>query len=88
MELNPTDLARLKGLTSRNNHSAALVLAAKMLGLTAMMRKFELVDQLIKLEGHKPKNLSDYSYALYEQLIEQAKRSLSPEDYEQFYRSM
>jgi hypothetical protein len=77
----------IKGMTNRNLHSEALVLAAKMLGAKELEKKVKLVFELHKLEGHMPKSLGEYNYSLYQQMMEYAKRVLAPEEFDIFHQA-
>jgi hypothetical protein len=78
-------IEKLKRLTDDNNHSEALILGAKSLGLSHVVKKLELVKALQDLEGHLPHGLSDYRYGLYNEVMKHAKQTLSPEEYEEFH---
>jgi hypothetical protein len=58
-----------------------------MLGAKVLEKKFKLVLELHKLEGYMPKPLNEYSYFLYQQMMEYAKRVLSLEEFEQFHQA-
>jgi hypothetical protein len=75
----------IAGLTDSNNHTEANLLGAKTLKATALVKKLELVSKLQDLERSMPHTLGQYRYGLHQQLMEVAKRSLSPEDFERFH---
>lgn len=88
MELDPKDLASIAAKTDRNDATGALLEAAKVLGLRNLAKKFELIAQLLKLEGYMPAYLGKYRYSLMEALLDEAKKVLSPEDHEALHRSL
>ena len=80
-------LKEIAELTDINNHTEASLLGAKALKATKLVKKLELVLKLQDLEGHLPMGLSEYRTRLNKELMEAAKRALSPEDYERFHGS-
>ena len=78
---------QIKQLTRGNNHTEALLEGAKMLGLTLLVKKITLVVKLQDLEGYMPQPLGLYRNGLYDAMMEQAKRTLKPEEFEQFHSS-
>ena len=82
------DSAKVKQIArmvQENNHQEAYAMGAKMLGATELAKKFELITQLLKLEGHLPRPLGDYSYSLYKDMMKHAEQTLDPKEYEQFH---
>lgn len=77
----------IKEMTNRNLHSEANILGSKMLGAKVLEKKFKLVLELHKLEGHMPKPLGEYNYFLYQQMMEYAERVLTPEEFDQFHQA-
>ena len=84
-KFDPAVVKQMKKLTDSNHHDEAYIAGAKMLGATQLAKKFELVAELAKLEGHLPGDLSKYRYSLYEQLKKHAEQTLAPEEFKQFY---
>jgi hypothetical protein len=80
----PKTIEKIRHLTDVNDHSAAKVLGAWMLGDRKLIKKMELVQELHKLEGHLPGHLYKYSYELYQEMMDKAERSLKPEEFEAF----
>ena len=75
---------KIQQMTDRNDHQNAYVEGAKLLGAKHLEKKFKLVADLYKLEGHMPSGLRDYSYSLYKDLMTFAQQQLPPSDYELF----
>jgi hypothetical protein len=85
--LNEGTLKEIAELTDINNHTEALVFGAKAIKATKLVKRLELLLKLQDLEGHLPMALSQYRNGLADELMEAAKRALSPEDYEKFHGS-
>jgi hypothetical protein len=75
----------IERLVDGNHHTEAYALAAKKLGAKALAKKFELVQELQKIEGNIPSDLRKYRDSLYDVLMGEAKRLLSDDDYEEFH---
>jgi hypothetical protein len=73
-------------LTNRNLHTEALILGAKMLGLTELVKKIELLLKLHKLIGYLPRSLSEFQHELYQEFMNAAKRVLTTEEFEALHR--
>ena len=87
VNFNPDTVEKIADLTDRNNHGEAIALGAKMLGHSHIEKCMKLVIQLHKLEGSMPKPLMDYRHLLYTELMRHAKSTLSPDEYDQFYKA-
>jgi hypothetical protein len=85
--LNPKVIERLRRMTHGNNVSEAYVVGAEAIGAKHLAEKFKLIQQLVKLEGHKPAGLNDYQYGLYQEMMRQAKRTLDEAGFQEFYQS-
>ncbi len=86
-KLDPISIREIKRLTDSNNHAKALIKGAEMLKATLLSKKLSLVSQLQDLEGSLPRSLGRYRDDLHDEMMKYAKRSLSPEEYKQFYNS-
>lgn len=84
-KFNPATIKTIAKLTDENQVVKALVTGAKMLGLTDMAKKVELVGQIQALEGHLPTGLKQYRDSLYDLLMAEAKKLLNEDEYRQFY---
>jgi len=84
-DFDPMKVKQIAKMVQQNNHQEAYAMGAKMLGATHLAKKFELIVQLHKLEGHMPKGLNDYSYSLYQEMMKHAQQTLEPAEYEQFH---
>lgn len=82
MAYNVDTIKRIAEMTQDNLHTEALMEGAKMLDMTFLVKRLEHVHALWKLEGHMPHDLSNYSYHLFKQFHEAAKKILTPEQYE------
>jgi len=80
-------IEKIRKMTKRNDHNNAYIEGCKMIGARQLGKKFELVEGLNRLEGHLPHQLSEYRYSLYQDMMKAAERSLSPDEYKEFYRS-
>jgi len=85
--LDPKVLERIRRMTQGNHASESFVLGAEALGATHLAAKFKLILQLVKLEGYKPAGLNDYQYAVYQEMMKQAKQVLDEQSYQEFYNS-
>jgi len=85
--LDPKVIKRLRRMTHENNASEAYVVGAEAIGAKHLAEKFKLIQQLVKLEGHKPSGLNDYQYSLYQEMMHQAKQTLDEADFQEFYQS-
>jgi hypothetical protein len=83
----PDTVKEIARYTDNNDVVKALVTGAKMLGLTQMVKKLELVGKIQELEGHLPSGLKQYREGLYDELMAEAKRVLGDAEYKQFYGS-
>lgn len=72
-------------MTRRNDHAGAKVAGAKALWLKKLEKIFGLIKEIARHEGHMPSYLDKYSYDLYQQMMGEAKKKLSPEHYKAFY---
>lgn len=86
-KFNPATIQEIAEYTDNNNVVKALVAGAKMLGLTPMVKKLELVGKIQELEGHLPSGLKQYREGLYDELMSEAKKLLEADEYKQFYGS-
>lgn len=84
-KLDEKDIADLNSMTGRNDHTTAYIKGSELIGATHTAKKLELVAKLLKLEGYLPADLSKYQYRLYQEMLKEAKRTLSPEGYDEFY---
>jgi len=82
---NPLLVDQIRDMTNRNHHTRAMALGAKMLGYTHLAKRIQLLSQLVDLEGYLPPTLKNYSNGLYDVLMGQAERTLSKEEYAEFY---
>lgn len=82
---NPATVKEIAKLTDNNDHAKALLTGAKMLGLTGLVKKLDLVIKLQELEGRLPNGLKTYRDSLYDNLMAEAKKLLSEDEYRQFY---
>jgi hypothetical protein len=79
---------KIERLTDENQTSESYVLAAKMLGAKAYEKKFELIAELVKLEGHRHRGLGDYQYDLLQQFLHFAKQTLDEVEYQALYSAL
>lgn len=84
-KFNGSVVSAIAEMTDRNDHTEALIAGARMLGYKHIVDKLEMVKKLQSLEGHLPHPLSTYRYDLYKQLMERAKKDLTPDQYKRFY---
>jgi hypothetical protein len=77
----------IKRRTNINDHTGALILGAKMLGMDAALKRLKHVEALQDIEGHLPQGLGAYRHQLYQEVMDHAQRSLSPEEFEEFHGS-
>lgn len=77
--------AKIAKMTDYNDHTGAIVAAAKMLSLKSVVDRAKLVDKLHDLEGGMPAELIKYRTSLYNELLAHAKKKLSPEEYDQLH---
>lgn len=80
-------IPRIRRLTDGNHTSDAYAMGSAAIGARKLVKQFELIGQLIALEGHRSHHLGEYQYSLYEEMLKYAKQQLSPEVYEEFYGS-
>lgn len=85
--LDLSKVEKIRGMTQRNDHSNAYVEGAKLLGAKHLEKKFKLVADLVDLERSMPRDLGNYQYALYRDLLAFAKQELPSSDYDLFYRA-
>lgn len=76
---------QIKKMTQQNDHGSALVSGALMLGHRRLAEKLDSVANLVRLEGSIPQTLKKYRDDLYKELMDYAKKTLSPDDYKLFY---
>lgn len=74
---------KITKLKESNHHTEAYLLGAGMLGLKELAKKFDLLRQLVELEGHNP--FRSYEYGLYQALLASARVELDPKEYLLFY---
>jgi hypothetical protein len=77
-------IPRIKSLIKRNKHSDAYVLGATVLGVPSLAKKFELVAEIVKLEGFMPRPIGDYQFETYEDMLLHAKQHLEGDVYNSF----
>ena len=73
--------------TDRNHHDQAYLEGARYLGLRKLAQKFELIAELVEIEGHIPRDLSSYRYQLLQDLLDAAKKILPLPLYKRFHSS-
>jgi hypothetical protein len=86
-QLDPRVIERIRHLTHGNHTSESYVAGAEALGEKHLADKFKLIQQLVKLEGHRPSGLGDYQYNLYREMMTQAERTLDEAAFKEFYAS-
>jgi hypothetical protein len=74
-------VAKIARLTDINNHTEAIILGAKMLGYTKLVRVLEHVLAIQELENHLPQALGEYRLDLEHAFMDQAKRDLTLQQY-------
>ena len=78
-------LKEISVLTDYNDHNGAYQLGAHILEHTLLEKKLKMVGEIRDLQGSVDMNLGNYQYALYNELMEFAKKKLTPKDYYAFY---
>lgn len=76
---------QIKELTAENYSIEAYILGAKYLKHKQLEKIFKAIKTIETIEGYLPHNISDYRYEQYKKMMEYAKETLSPEEYEKFY---
>ena len=82
---NTATIKRIARMTDRNDHTRAYIAGAKMLGLKALAAAFERVSRAQEREGYLPHGLSEERYGLYKQMMAEAERRLTPEEFKSFH---
>lgn len=77
----------IKTLTDYNDHTGAYILGAELLGANVLAEKFRLMEKMRDLENGMDSAMSDFQYALYQELMSNAKKQLSQDKYNTFYGS-
>ena len=75
---------KIARLVNRNDHAEAIIVAAKYLGAKSIVDRVKLVDKLHDLEGGMPYELITYRNSLQKAVKDEAKKKLSPEDWDKF----
>jgi hypothetical protein len=78
--------ARLERLTDINNHSESLLAAARALGLKKLVAQFERINRAAFAIGYLHPALYSQRRKAYEQLLGDANRRLSKEQYDKLYQ--
>ena len=76
---------KLAKMTDRNDHSGALLEAAKMLKAKRLVEVMKGIVAIHKAEGSMPVELMRYRDSIMRRLMKLAKSKLSPEDFTQFH---
>lgn len=79
-------LKELKFLKELNQHTDAYILAAKQLGLPQLVEQLRVVQADQARRGELSHNMYHHRFQLYEQLLAEAKKVLSPGRYRALYR--
>lgn len=77
--------AKIAALTDVNDHNAAMVEGAKLLGNKKLQKIFETIQTLHKIEGSMPQDLMKYRQYTYTVMMKEAKKKLHKDDYKLFY---
>lgn len=83
--LTSKQISNLKSMTSINNHGCAYETAASYLGLDGLKEKFHAINRDHDRRGFLTLDMMGRRYALYQELMEEAKKKLSEEEYKKFY---
>lgn len=78
-------LAKFKRMTKNNNHGGAHELASTYLGLDDLADKFARINREHTRLGYLSYDLNRSRYKLYEQLMSDARKMMSEEEYKKFY---
>lgn len=81
----PVTLARLRRLTAINAHGEAYALGAAALGLGELREKLEAVNRENARVGYLTPDLSAKRSALYGEMMTEARRLLSADEFAAFY---
>lgn len=81
---------QLSVMTEFNDHLGAYIFGTSYLGslglpVENLLKKLQLLSELVELEGQLAPGLSDYQYSLYTQMKTIAETLLNKESFESFY---
>lgn len=85
--LDVISLSLIKKMLGRGDYTGALVQAAKMLGYKDMEQKLSKLWSVHRQKGTLPSNLAHERDMIYMDLLKQAKRDLSSQDYNALSRA-
>jgi len=71
--------------TDENDHGGAILTAAKLLKNKSIADRVTLVMKLHRIEGHMPMELMQYRRGLYDELMRDAKSSMSTEKFDELH---
>ena len=77
----------ISNMTDRNDHNGALLEGARCLGLTKIVQRMGMVQELHLIIGYMPSCLSLYRNELYEAVMKTAEQKLSPEGFQAFHNA-
>lgn len=86
MELSRRTLRELRALTQQNAHTEAYLLGARTLGLTDLVATLDFINRECERAGELLQSLSEPRYKAYSQMLAEARKLLTEEQYNQFYR--
>lgn len=78
-------LAKFKRMTKINDHGGAYELASTHLGLDELTDKFARINREHTRLGYLSYDLNQSRYMLYQQLMSDARKMMSEEEYKKFY---
>jgi hypothetical protein len=76
---------KITEMTNNNYHCEALIEGAKQLNLPKLVKKFQLISELHKIDGHLHYDLSKYRNVAYKELLKIAEETLTAEEFSEFY---
>lgn len=83
--LNEDTIDNIAKMVDRNDHNLAMVLGASYLKLKKYQDIFKAIDKIANIERSMPSELSKYRYSKYKEMMDIAKKKLSPKEYQRFY---
>jgi hypothetical protein len=81
------NIAKIARMTNRNEHGAAIAHGARLLGKADIADNVDRINQEHNRIGYLSDKLRLERHDLYQKLMTHAKKTLSPSDYNAFYKS-